>query len=111
MLALPCLVLASACTKQVQLVRAPGVPKLPALAPTENVRLVLPQDEFVPVPASQIAYYHRGVTPGGPCTYKEVLDDAVLMARNLGAHTARVVSLQAPDSYSSCYRVDVVFYR
>ncbi len=104
--------LALGCKAPTELKRVPGAPKLPPTPAAEQVRLLLPQDRFADsAQAQRLAYYRRGITIAGVCTYQEVLDDLVAKGRSLGARTVRVRLLKGPDERSSCYRAEADFYR
>ena len=100
------------CKPTTTLQLAPGAPRLPPTPAQEEVRLLLPQDRFADsAQARRLAYYRRGITVAGICTYQEVLDDLVAKGRSLGARTVRVRLLKGPDERSSCYRAEADFYR
>lgn len=105
-----CLVLLFGCAKKTQLVMAPGAPKYEPLAENTPVRIIMPPDT-VSRSLQPIAYYRRGTSAIGPCSYSDVLADLVAVARKVGAQTVFVKRIDAPDNLSNCYRMETLMFR
>jgi hypothetical protein len=112
LLSLLVLSLACGCKPVHTLIYAPDSPKLAPLASDVPIKVVLPVERLAEADSTKpIAYFRNGVRVGSPCNYANVLEDISKKGRSLGARTARVRKIIPPDQVSSCFRMEVIFYK